>query len=103
VHALPIIDALIFAGCPAGHHALSEASRTLLHPQTANRDQDIVLTLADMDHFIESGGMIQFLKEDSRVRSDIAVGATSRAWLKVSAKLLSLTHTFTGTERVGNN
>ena len=49
-----------------------------------------VLTVADMEHFVESGGMIQFVIQDSRVRMAIDVGATSRAHLKVSSKLLSL-------------
>ena len=49
-----------------------------------------VLTVADMDHFVESGGMIQFVIQDSRVRMAIDVGAASRAHLKVSSKLLSL-------------
>jgi hypothetical protein len=62
-----------------------------------------VLTVADMDHFIESGGMIQFVMEEKRVRFGIDVGAASRAHLKVSAKLLSLARTVTGGELVGNN
>jgi hypothetical protein len=49
-----------------------------------------VLTVADVDHFVESGGMIQFVIQDSRVRVAIDVGAASRGRLKVSSKLLSL-------------
>ena len=62
-----------------------------------------VLTVADMDHFIESGGMIQFVMEEKRVRFVIDVGASGRARLKVSSKLLSLARTVTGAERVGSN
>ena len=62
-----------------------------------------VLTVADMDNFIGSGGMIQFVMEDARVRLAIDVGAASRARLKVSSKLLSLAHAVTGTERSANN
>jgi hypothetical protein len=58
-----------------------------------------VLTVADADHFTESGGMIQFLIEEGRVRFAIDVGATSRARLKVSSKLLLLARSVTGTER----
>lgn len=62
-----------------------------------------VLTVADMDHFVESGGMIQFVIQDSRVRVAIDVGATSRARLNVSSKLLSLAIAVTGSEeRVKN-
>ena len=62
-----------------------------------------VLTVADMDNFIGSGGMIQFVVEDARVRVAIDVGATGRARLKVSSKLLSLARVVTGTERGSNN
>ena len=62
-----------------------------------------VLTVADMDNFIGAGGMIQFVVEDARVRVAIDVGATSRAHLKVSSKLLSLARVVTGTERGSNN
>jgi len=60
-----------------------------------------VLTVGDVDHFTESGGMIQFVIEDGRVRFSIDIGATSRARLKVSSKLLSLARSVTGTERSG--
>jgi hypothetical protein len=62
-----------------------------------------VLTVGDMDHFIESGGMIQFVMEEKRVRFSIDISASSRARLKVSSKLLSLARTVTGTERAGND
>ena len=59
--------------------------------------------VVDMDHFTESGGMIQFVMEAKRVRFVIDVGASSRARLKVSSKLLSLARTVTGREKVWNN
>jgi hypothetical protein len=62
-----------------------------------------VLTVADMDNFIGSGGMVQFVVEDARVRVAIDVGATTRARLKVSSKLLLLAHVVPGTERGANN
>jgi hypothetical protein len=62
-----------------------------------------VLTVADMDNFIGGGGMIQFMVEDARVRVAIDVGATSRAHLKVSSKLLALARVVAGTERGANN
>jgi len=49
-----------------------------------------VLTVSDMDNFVESGGMVQFLAEESRVRMMIDVGAANSAHLKISAKLLAL-------------
>jgi hypothetical protein len=41
--------------------------------------------------------------EDDRVRFDMNVGATSRARLKVSSKLLSLVRVVTGAERSATN
>ncbi len=54
-----------------------------------------VMTVGDMDNFIESGGMIQLDVEDTRVRVTIDVGATERAHLKVSSKLLALARAVT--------
>lgn len=45
----------------------------------------------------------QELMEDGSVRFDINVGATSRARLKVSSKLLSLVRVVTGAERSATN
>jgi YfiR/HmsC-like len=56
-----------------------------------------VLTVADMDGFLEAGGMIQLLSEDNRVRFAINLDAADRARLKISSKLLSLA------KRVGGN
>lgn len=49
-----------------------------------------VITVADMEGFLDAGGMIQFLNENDRVRFAINVDASSRAKLKLSSKLLSL-------------
>jgi hypothetical protein len=62
-----------------------------------------ILTVADMDRFLESGGMIQFVMEDQRVRLGIDIGAASRARLKISSKLLSMARTVSGTAQVGTN
>jgi hypothetical protein len=62
-----------------------------------------VLTVADMDDFVGSGGMIQFVVEDARVRVAIDVTATARARLKVSSKLLSLARVAPGVERGAYN
>jgi len=62
-----------------------------------------VLTVADMDNFAASGGMIQFVVMDDRVRLAIDVGATTRGRLKVSSKLLALALAVTGAERGANN
>jgi len=55
-----------------------------------------VLTVADVEGFVESGGMIQFVPENNRVRFAINVDAARRGRLKVSSKLLSLAKTVEG-------
>ena len=62
-----------------------------------------VLTVVDMDHFIGSGGMVEFLIEDARVRFTIDLDAASRARLKISSKLLALAHVVGGTDRATAN
>jgi hypothetical protein len=88
-------------GCHVLFISASEKKR--LPSTLAALNGSSVLTVGDMDHFIESGGMIQFVMEEKRVRFAIDVSASSRARLKVSSKLLSLARTVTGTERAGNN
>ena len=82
---------------------ISESEKKRLPSILAALRGSSVLTVADMDNFIGSGGMIQFVVDDARVRVAIDVGATSRAHLKVSSKLLTLARVVTGTERVPSN
>jgi hypothetical protein len=49
-----------------------------------------VLTVADMDQFLEAGGMIQFSLEGTQLRFTINVNATNQTKLKLSSKLLSV-------------
>jgi hypothetical protein len=49
-----------------------------------------VLTVADLDHFIEAAGMIQFKVEDNRVRFAIGLDSAVSARLKISSKLLAV-------------
>ena len=49
-----------------------------------------VLTVGDMDHFGERGGMINLTTEDNRIRFDINVRAIERARLKAASQLLRL-------------
>lgn len=49
-----------------------------------------VLTVSESDHFIDSGGMINFVLEDKRIRFQINNQAAQKAGLKISSKLLSL-------------
>ena len=82
---------------------ISASEKKRLPSMLAALNGSSTLTVADMEHFLESGGMIQFVMEEKRVRFGIDVGAAGRARLKVSSKLLSLARTVTGMERVGSN
>ena len=88
----------------ACHILFISASETKRLPSilTALRGSS-VLTVGDVENFNESGGMIQFVMEDGRVRFAIDVGATGRARLKISSKLLSLARAVTGSERSATN
>jgi hypothetical protein len=62
-----------------------------------------VLTVADLNNFIVRGGMVQLLTEGDRVRVNIDLGATGRAHLKISSKLLALAEAVTETARSAHN
>ena len=62
-----------------------------------------VLTVADFEKFIGRGGMIQFVAEGDRVRVNIDLGATGRARLKISSKLLALAQAVTETVKDAHN
>jgi uncharacterized protein DUF4154 len=80
------------------------ASEEKLLPSILNSlEGSSVLTVADMDNFIGHGGMVQFVVEGDRMRVAIDVGATSRARLKVSSKLLALAQAVTETVRSVHN
>jgi hypothetical protein len=49
-----------------------------------------VLTVGEMEHFTESGGMINFVLASAKVRFEINNEAATRAGLKISSKLLAL-------------
>jgi hypothetical protein len=82
---------------------ISESEKKRLQPILGGLRGSSVLTVADIDNFIGAGGMIQFVMEDARVRVAIDVGATGRARLKVSSKLLSLASAVTGSDRSTSN
>ncbi len=59
--------------------------------ETINLVKDYsVLTVADSEGFLESGGIINFLMEEKKVRFEINVIAAKRAKLKIRSKLLRL-------------
>src|ERR1700674_5270396 len=71
---------------------ISESEKKRLPRLLASLRGSNVLTVADVDGFLEEGGMIRPFSEGDRVRFAINVDATMMAKLKVSSKLLSLAH-----------
>ncbi len=49
-----------------------------------------VLTVGDMEDFLESGGIINFVMEDNKVRFEINVATARNAKLKIRSQLLRL-------------
>jgi hypothetical protein len=49
-----------------------------------------VLTVSDMQHFANRGGMIQFVTDDKRVRFEVNLTAAQRAGLTLSSELLKV-------------
>lgn len=49
-----------------------------------------VLTVGDMKGFLETGGIINFVMEEKKVRFEINIRAAKRAKLKISSRLLRL-------------
>jgi len=49
-----------------------------------------VLTVGETGDFVRQGGMIRFVLEEGKVRFEVNLGASDRARLKISSKLLSL-------------
>lgn len=47
-----------------------------------------VLTVSDASRFADRGGMIEFVREDGRVRFDVNVDAAKKSGLNISARLL---------------
>jgi hypothetical protein len=58
-----------------------------------------VLTVSDLDHFTDRGGMIGFHIEEKRVRFDINVTAAEAAGMTISSQLLKLARSLIGPSR----
>ena len=58
-----------------------------------------VLTVGEVDGFVDKGGMINFLIADNRLRFEIGWDATEQSRLKVSSRVLTLAKTLHGTSK----
>ncbi|MDE2311036.1 MAG: YfiR family protein [Betaproteobacteria bacterium] len=55
-----------------------------------NAQQQPVLTVSEIDHFVDAGGMIGLVVNNAKVQFEIDAQAAQRANLKLSAQLLKL-------------
>ncbi|MEO7144602.1 MAG: YfiR family protein [Bryobacteraceae bacterium] len=74
---------LFIAGGDAG--SAQERAAALAEGSSAG-----VLTIGESDGFLESGGIINFLLKDKKVRFEINLAAARKARLTISSKLLQL-------------
>jgi len=49
-----------------------------------------ILTVSELDRFIQSGGIINFVMEGNKVRFEINDAAAKQVGLRISSKLLNL-------------
>jgi hypothetical protein len=61
-----------------------------------------VLTVSDMPHFAEKGGMIGFVMQEERIRFEVNLGAAERSHLALSSELLKVATRVIGNGTPGN-
>jgi hypothetical protein len=83
IEALKSCHLLMFCNCDS---ARVETAREILE---ALRDSP-VLTVGEQGDFLESGGMINFLMEEEKIRFEISAAASKKGDLKISSQLLRL-------------
>ena len=62
-----------------------------------------VLTVSEIDQFAELGGMINFTKEENKIRLEINVDIAAQAGIRISSKLLKLVRVVRTEVRDGRN
>ena len=75
-------------GCSVVILGASETARVAVI--LSNAQKHPALTVSEIEHFADAGGMIGLVVNDSRVQFEINVRAAQRANLKLSAQLLKL-------------
>jgi hypothetical protein len=69
---------------------ISESERGGLGETLRLLREKSILTVSDMDDFSTSGGMIQLVLEDERVRFEVNLAAATKAGLRLSSELLKV-------------
>ena len=75
---------------------ISASEKAWLPAMLSGLGEASVLTVSDMEHFTERGGMISLRLVGQKVRFDINLDATERAGLKLSSQLLRLARVIYG-------
>jgi hypothetical protein len=69
---------------------ISQSERKRLSDIIRAANAGSVLTVSELDRFMQSGGMIRFVMEGNKVRFEINDDAARKAGLRISSKLLNL-------------
>jgi hypothetical protein len=69
---------------------ISKSERRRLPEIIANLGAAPVLTVSEVDRFLQAGGMVNFILEGNKVRFEINDQPAKRAGLRISSKLLNL-------------
>jgi hypothetical protein len=90
----------ITAACPILFVGASEKSR--IKEILAAAQSSGSLTVSDIPEFTSSGGMIQFVIKENKVRFEVNLPPAQKAGLEFSSQLLKVAVRITGNEREGN-
>ena len=69
---------------------ISSSEESRLKPVLAAAKSCGALTVSDMPHFADKGGMIQFVPRDNKIRFEVNLPATEEAGLTLSSELLKV-------------
>ncbi|MBF0477398.1 MAG: YfiR family protein [Deltaproteobacteria bacterium] len=89
---------VVYQCCPKSSRALDTCHIVYLNSQDPKIVQEVlrslkgrhVLTVGELDGFVQLGGIINLYSSDNKIRFEINVDAANRAGLKLSSQLLKL-------------
>jgi len=82
---------------------ISSSEKKHLAPILESLQGSSVLTVGETDRFAQSGGVINFILEENKVRFEINSETAARARLKISSKLLALARIVANQPNGGKN
>lgn len=80
---------------------ISDSERTHLRSILARTRGRSVLTVSELDHFSDAGGIVRFVIVNNKLRFEINVAAARAANLSISSKLLELAEIINGPKTPG--